>query len=162
MSPSDKVRRFIRIAIRHVFDSPDDLIQALTQDGLPPLDAECLLAFVPIAFAHALFDGFGVGFQPGFEIRNPDSGASAHGLLQDQPIFVAAHELGAQMVKGDESACKIAMQIAGLSAELNVINQLVGKGGSMTDIVLTEPVMLRLPVEYLTGKKSWWRRLLRF
>jgi hypothetical protein len=157
MTPADKVRIFVQQATRHSEVNRDRLVNALIDKGISPLDAECLLAFVPIAFTQGLFEGFDVRFQPGYEIRDPQTGVSANGLLQKEPFFIAARRLAAKMVKGDELACKIVMQVAGLSPELDLINQKVRKGTAVADIELTEPVLSRLPVEYLTKRKPWWK-----
>lgn len=64
---------------------------------------------------------------------------------------MAAKAMASEMLANDLTR-QTALKIADLSAEMNVTRELGSNGGSIKDIVLTEPVLLRVPVEYVKRK----------
>lgn len=159
MNVQNRIRSFVRIAARLNSKNLDELEEELDLAGIHAPHTECLIAFVPMGFTHGLFDGFDIRFPAGYEIRNPQTGETAHGELRDEPIYLAARKLATTMVKGDESACRMVMRIAALCPELGMINQLVRKGTAVADIEIPEPVLSRLPLEHLTRRRRKWRWL---
>jgi hypothetical protein len=69
------------------------LVDALVRQRVDPLDAERLLAFVPMAFEHERLSQNGVRLPTGYEVRDLESGRSRRGVLAAEPLYVAARAL---------------------------------------------------------------------
>lgn len=156
MTPTEKVQRYIDIAESSAQVDLDELVDLLVGDAIDMEDAECLIAFVPMAFAHAILAPLGVGLPSGFLVRDFDTGASACGQLNEEPIFMAAKAVAGEMLSASQTKQR-ALDIAACSAEMNVASELSQPGGSMKDIVLTEPLLTRLPVEHVKRKATGLR-----
>ena len=162
LSPSESVDVFIRRALaRPAIDTDDEMVKSLVGDSIDSETAECLVAFVPMAFAHVILRDLGVRLPAGFLVNDPSSGRYAHGKLQDEPIFVAAHARARSMLSDGPDAQKSAREIASASAEWNAIAQLTRDGSDPAGCVLTEPVLMRLPPDHLAKPKPprrrWWK-----
>jgi hypothetical protein len=126
----------------------DDLIHSLVAGGVTEVEAEALIALVPIAFAHAALADTGVELPSDFLIRNPDTGANVSARLADDSIFQSAHRLAHSMLAASPSR-RHALKIVGASAEWATIRQLCPEGSDFDGCVLVEPVLMRVPIEYL-------------
>jgi len=136
----------------------NDLVDALRCETIDEEEAECLIAFVPMAFAHAVLSPSGVGLPSEFIVRDFDTGESARGRLDEEPIFLAARTMADAMLNAGPSSSDHARGIAATSAEMNVANQLSQEGGGMEGIVLTEALLMRVPVEHVkrrTTRRRW-------
>jgi len=131
--------------------SDDDLVDVLVRGGMGRLDAERTLAFVPMGFEHERLSHKGAGLPAAYEVRDPDSGRSRKGMLSEVPYYMTARAFARR--EGLEHP-DVAL-VAGRSAEAAVVRQL---GDDPAAIVLTEPVLLRLPVEDESSPLPWWRR----
>ena len=150
-----------------------ELAQALVAQGMDPELAECLIAFVPMAFARAVLLPVGTTLPPTYEIRDLDTGESARGQLADEPSFNAGLALAQQWL--DEGRVADVHAVAARSSEYQVACELAGEAQDFESVVCVESVLLRLPISHLTPgpqiraeaqeqeqeqPKSWWRRLL--
>ncbi len=156
MTPQKKVEHYIKIAEGHPQGDLDELVDLLAHDAIDAEDAECLIAFVPTAFAHEILAPLGVGLPSEFLLRDFDTGASARGCLNKEPIFVAAKTLAGEMLISSQTRSR-AISIAEFSAEMSAARELSQDGGNMKDVVLTEPVLCRVPVEHLKQKNTGFR-----
>jgi hypothetical protein len=157
------VTRYLATTDRHPHIDLDELSELLQCETVNADDAECLIAFVPMAFAHAILSPLGVGLPTKFLVRDFDTGVTEHGWLREEPIFVAARTVADAMLSADAERQRV-LEVAAGSAEMQVAKDLKAEDGSMRDIVLTEPLLGRLLIRYLAEKNaepSWkfWRRL---
>ncbi|HEY1121889.1 MAG TPA: hypothetical protein VGE67_09820 [Haloferula sp.] len=157
-----KVSRFIEISNESAADDVDHLARLLISNGITETEAEALIAFVPMGFAHELLSGAGVRLPESFLIRDFETGASARGMLNDEPIFTASKTLARLMLE-DPITRPRAIGVAEQSAECAVVRELCPDGRDIDDCVLTETVLARLPIEHLrkpSGGSKWrfWKR----
>jgi hypothetical protein len=162
--PRQKVQIFLDTIARNSHEDLDALVQALVPQDISAEDAECLIAFVPTAFAQVLLSPQGVKFQDAFLIRDFEMKASAKGLLKNQPLYIAAHELAQDMAQGDDASRRRLEQIASTSAEYSVAMQLAGDPRDLRGIVLTEAVLMRVPLTHLPpappkGLRRLWKAI---
>jgi hypothetical protein len=148
LTPYEKVQRDIEFTARYQQAELDELVDRLVCNTVDEEDAECLIAFVPMAFAHEILAPLGVGLPSHFLIKDFDTGASARGRLNEEPIFMAARSMAGEMLIVPHTKQK-AWDIAAFSAEMSVARELSQHDGSMKDIVLTEALLTRVPVGHL-------------
>ena len=165
MLPDQKVGLFMEVTGRGRVDDLDDLVCELSGHGISEEDAECLVAFVPTAFARVLLSPLGVKFQDTFLVKDFDSGASARGTFADEPIHAAALWVAKSMASGDTSSRMRFEQVAATSAEYDVVRQLRQEGESPDGVVLTEALFARVPIEHVQAVRPGrmyrlWRSLL--
>lgn len=156
MTPREKVTRYIELAEIHQQVDLDELVNLLTCDAIDAEDAECLIAFVPMAFAREILTPLGVGLPTDYLVRNFDTGTSVRGRLDAEPIFVAAKVMAGEMLAAGHTNQR-ALDIAAFSAEMSVVRELSLDDSSMKDVVLTEPVLARLPVTHIKQKFAGFR-----
>lgn len=164
MLPAQSVHLYLEVTSRGHVDDLDDLVHKLSAEGIAEDDAECLIAFVPMAFARVLLAPLGVKFQNTFLVKDFDSGTSARGNFANEPIHVAALEVAKAMASGDAGARMRFEQIAASSAEYDVVKQLRPEGGSPDGIVLTEACLPRVPIAHVKAAmpgrtRRLWRNL---
>jgi len=123
----------------------DELSSALRAEGFAGADVERAIAFVPIAFGRRYLAADAPEYQAGFEIRDLEARRSKSGVLAEEPLYRAAEEEAAAWHTGraQEEFLRVALR----SAELDVVLQLTQDGSRPSDLVLTEPVFLRIPIE---------------
>lgn len=154
MTDANLIPRFIQVLTDQSIQGSNDAVDALTAEGVAPETAETLLAFVPIAFVHVVLADTGATFSPAYVIRDLDTGQSARGLLRNDPTYTAAVALAQRMVAGEPHEIALAREVARYSSEWNALNQLLHNGGELADCVLTEPLLARLPIEYITRRRN--------
>jgi hypothetical protein len=155
VTPQEKVQRYINIIGSHPQCDIDEIVDLLACEAIGTEDGECLIAFVPMAFAHEILAPLGVGLPSAFLVKDWDTGASARGRLNEEPIFVAAKAMAGEMLATSQTKQR-ALDIAALSAEMSVAREL-GQDGSMEGIVLTETVLARLPIEHIKRQAIGFR-----
>ena len=162
LSPSEAVDVYIQRALAPAApDTDDEMVESFLADGIDSETAECLIAFVPMAFAHVILGALGVRLPAGFSVNDPSTGQCIHGNLRDEPIFVAAEARAHSMLSGDPDAQKSAEEIAAVSAEWNAIAELIRDGNDPANCGLTEATLMRLSPHHLAKEKPlrriWWR-----
>ena len=165
MLADKKVHLYMEVTSRGHVDDLDDLVRDLSAHGIAEEDAECLIAFVPMAFARVLLAPQGVKFQTTFLVKDFETGASVRGDFANEPIHVAAIEVAKAMASGDADSRVRFEQMAATSAEYDVVRQLRPEGGSPDGIVLTEACLPRVPVAHVKAAtpgrmRRLWRNLL--
>ena len=143
----------------------DDLVRELSTHGISEEDAECLIAFVPMAFARALLSPLDVKFQDTFLVRDFDSDASVRGTFANEPIYAAALQVANTMASGDADSRMRFEEMAATSGEYAVVAQLTPKGESPDGIVLIEALLPRIPIAHVKAvmpgrTRRLWRSLL--
>ena len=141
------VERFVNAFLNNLGDEPHELVDRLEREGISRDVAECLLAFVPMAFAHVLLAPMGVNLPDRFKALDPATNDSESGRLDDEPIFSAAHSVAASGARRADEAERV-RAVASCSAEWQVIRELTKDGSSPVGCGLTEPVLLRVPLSY--------------
>lgn len=149
LTSRQKVQRFLDTIASNSFEDLDALVQALVSQNISAEDAECLIAFVPMAFAQVLLSPQGVKFQGAFLVRDFETKVSAKGLLSNEPLYVAADELAKEMAQGDDAGRRRLEAVASTSAEYSAAMQLAGDPRDLRGIVLTEAVLMRVPLTHL-------------
>jgi hypothetical protein len=129
VTPQEKVQRYISIIGNHPPCDLDELVDLLACDAIDTEDGECLIAFVPMAFAHEILAPLGVGLPSAFLVKDWDTGASVRGRLNEEPIFVVAKALAGEMLTTSQTR-QAALDIAAISAEMKVAHEL-SQDGSM-------------------------------
>jgi hypothetical protein len=127
----------------------DDLVQELIADGIPKVESEALVALVPMGFAHLVLSNAGVELPDCFLIRNQETGESVRGSLAADSIFQAAKRLASNLL-ADQSSRRDALRIVAMSSEWTTVRSLCPEGDDFSDLVLTETVLLRVPLEYVS------------
>jgi hypothetical protein len=143
MAMETLVERFVNAFLANPAAEPDVLVNLLRREGISAEEAECLLAFVPMAFAHVLLGPMGVRLPSRFQAWDPDTNEKQSGVLKDEPIFAAAVSVA---TKGAADARVRA--VANSSAEWDVVRKLTSDGSSAEGCVLTEPLLSRVPLAY--------------
>lgn len=143
-----EVKRCVQVMVRHPDAEFDDLAQALLAGGITEIEAEALLALVPIGFAHAVLADAGVELPSSFLIRDPRTGETVQASLADDAIFQASHRLGHSMFAA-QSSRREAARIIGMSSEWATVRSLCPEGNDFSGCVLTETVLTRVPLAYL-------------
>jgi hypothetical protein len=134
------VERFVDVFLANPAAEPDVLVDLLRHEDISAEEAECLLAFVPMAFAHVLLGPMGVQLPSSFQAWNPDTGEKQSGLLKEEPIFVAAVSVATRRATGARIRA-----VVNSSAEWHVVQKLTSDGGSAEGCALTEPLLARVP-----------------
>ena len=137
----------------------EDIAEVLMAHGMTREDAECLIAFVPMAFAHAFLVPAGVRLPGTYLLQGQDSDERLQGQLAEEPALREDDALKFQRITGQLKRHRI------LGAERR-------NGQHIRSIPLRQPlfgqamrghkrVLMRLPIEHLKRKrKSWLPRLL--
>ena len=128
MDAQNLIELFIGKALGDPDADPDALVASLVAEGIDSETAECLIAFVPMAFAHVILGAAGVKLPARFLLRDARTGAPVHGLLRDEPIFVAAQARARAMLVAGADDHQSAQEIATTRAEWNAIAELVRDG----------------------------------
>jgi hypothetical protein len=162
MDIEKEVSRYVELCTEHEDIDLDSLVHILMSNGVTEMEAEALIAFVPMGFAHELLSGAGVKLPQAFLIHDSNTEASVRGVLSNEPIFEASRSLARRMFDSPltrERAGRVAEQ----SAECAAIRALCPDGQDIEGCVLTEAVLIRLPIEYLGKQRSgsswrFWKR----
>ncbi len=162
MDIQKEVSRFVDISNEDAAPDVDQLVIRLISNGLTETEAEALVAFVPMGFAHELLSSAGVTLPDSFLIRDFKTGETARGILKNEPVFAASRAL-ARLMFNDPATRERAARVAGQSAECAVVRELCPDGKHIDGCVLTEAVLARLPGNYLgtpKGGSKWrfWKR----
>lgn len=152
METAALVERFVNVLLASPDVELDDLIQRLEREDISNDVAECLLAFVPMAFAHVLLAPMGVKLPERFKAWDPDTNDSEFGLLKDEPIFSAALTVASRGLERGEEALRV-RAVASSSAEWDVVRQLTRDGSDPSGTVLTEPLLARVPLSYFRRRR---------
>ena len=145
-----EVKRCAEMMARDPQAELDDFVQRLVSGGLTEIEAEALIAFVPIGFAHAVLSEAGVQLPNSFLVRDPDTGELIRASLADDSVFQSANRLARNML-AVESSRHDALRIVEMSAEWEAVRSLYPEGGDFSGCVLTESVLIRIPLEYLSN-----------
>jgi hypothetical protein len=122
-----------------------------------------MLALVPMAFAHVVLARGGARLPDEFLLCDAGRELTARRRLVDEPIFVAARTLARVMLADDDLRRRAARHVATLSAEWSTAVDLAGAEaaarGDFAQVVLSETVVIGLPVEPAGERVGAWRRL---
>jgi len=157
MDPESKVQLYVEVSSKNPNAGLDELAEIIRARGVNAEETECLLAFVPMAFAHVLLSP-PVRVAEGFELRNTETGRAARGVLKDEVFYSIAIAMARDLLSADEHSRRLVLAVASASAELDAVNRMVKGGSDIANIVLTEPVLFRIPTEHLAKRqKPWWQ-----
>ena len=140
----------------------DDVVAKLRQAGASELDCEFLVAFVPMAFAHAILEPMGVVLPQTFVAAGGDACDRERGIIRDEPSLASAFQLCTEMLSRQPARAK---GIASLSAEWAAVEDLLPTERGVKGIVLTEPLLCRISPPALRQRKvagaprtrRWWQ-----
>jgi hypothetical protein len=161
MSDSPAIDELVEILAGRPDAGDDDVVQALVAKGIPVLDAERLIAFVPSACGRAVLGAAGAEFSDEYIVQDFESGQEAQGRLVDEPVFAAAQAF----IRAHGLSSTAVQRLAARSAEMNVAQQL-RPGGPARGLRFVEAVLIRLPVDSvrsplrvsrISKPKPWWR-----
>jgi hypothetical protein len=160
-SADELVRVFVEAALAQPNAQTDELVASLKARQVDAEAAECLVAFVPMAFAHVMLGDLGVTLPTAFLLKDPVTGTTARGVLRDEPIFRKACKRARSMLDSGPDGQRSATVIAADSAEWNVVARLKRNGGDPSTCGVTEAVLMRLSPSYLAKRKmrKWWKAL---
>ena len=162
MDIEKEVTRYVELTAEHEDGDLDSLVHRLMSDGITETEAEALIAFVPMGFAHELLSGVGVTLPETFLVRDFDTGASASGMLKNERVYEASRALARRMLDAPPTRER-AIRVAEQSAECAAVRELCPDGQNINGCVLTEPVVMRLPIDYVRKPQSgrrwrFWKR----
>jgi hypothetical protein len=87
--------------------------------------------------------GAGVGFQPGYILMDPDTGARSSRLLADEPLYVAGLAAAERWLARGSTREQL-LPVFGRTAEYAVLQQ-IGGPGEVDGTWLTEPILIWEP-----------------
>lgn len=141
-----------------IADHPEDedelLVTVISQSGFDRALGERLVTFVPLAFGRVYLAEARPTFPLEYIIRDLRSDRSVRRAFSSEPVFEAALAIARSWTT--ESRDKVA-RVAHRSAEVRVVQQLTTPGGSPAAIVLTEPILTRIPFPDTEEKRPWWK-----
>lgn len=150
--PEVLVERFVTVFLAFPDADCGAIVERLEQEHISREVAEALLAFVPMAFAHALLGPMGVSLPTGFVAWEPDTNEKETGVLKGEPLFAAALSVAASLEAASVRA------VATCSAEWQVIQDLTADSSDPSGCVLTEPLLARVPLSFFrrpAGATGW-------
>jgi hypothetical protein len=141
------------LLVEHPDFDDETLVRTLESRGVEGVLCERLVTFVPLAFGRVSLQADPPRFSDEYLVPAGSASAprSKHRFV-DEPVYVAAHEL-AQRWLHEGSTTSLA-SVAAHSAEVSAVRQLVRPGVSAGSLVLTEPLLVRLPPQ---RRRPWWR-----
>lgn len=161
MTLDEAIVLFVDVAAARPRAGQEELAAALRARGVA--DAGRMLALVPMAFAHVVLGRAGARLPDGFLICDAGRELTVRRRLVDEPVFVAARTLARVMLEDDDVRRRAARRVAALSAEWATAVELAGDAaaarGDFADVVLTETVVIGLPLEAAARPAGRWRRL---
>jgi hypothetical protein len=125
--------------------SEDDIVQDLIVSGVSAVEAEKLVALVPLAFGRILIAHMGSANFSQSAILETARGLPRPVDLRREPIFMRALKLAGTMFH--EGPRELFAPTATSSAEVDCVNKLLHGGSRIEDLVFTEPRFLRLTYE---------------
>ncbi|MGN6529225.1 MAG: hypothetical protein ACTHL8_22760 [Burkholderiaceae bacterium] len=161
MTLDEAIVLFVDLATARPRAGQEELVAALRARGVE--DAGRMMALVPMAFAHVVLARAGARLPDDFLICDAGRELTARRRLVDEPIFVAARTLARVMLADDDMRRRAARHVATLSAEWSTAVDLAGAEaaarGDFSQVVLTETVVIGLPVDAAAGRAGGWRAL---
>ena len=145
------IKSLLKIFVETPTADDEEVVHELVRTGLSNIDAERLVAFVPMACARAILAEMGAQFPDTYIVRDHASGHETRARLADEPVFKAAQSFIAEHGVSSDAV----RLLASGSAEMAVARQLLGTGQDATDIRFTETLLARLPVHAVRTRK-WW------
>ncbi len=136
-----RVGAAVEVMLRHPEANQDQVLALLEGCGFTAPEAWRVYQFLAIAFAHVVFRGRGVEFQPGYVLMDPDSSARSTHRLADEPLYAAGVAAAEARVARGGTPQQL-LPVFGRSAEYSVIRQLAGPDGRLDGVVLTEPLLM--------------------
>ena len=142
----------------------DGIMRLLTERGLEKKLAIDLYLFLPTAFTRAMFEGRGPTFQPTYRVVDPKSGKRDAHRYDANPVYVEARRVARHWL-ADPERRQQCLNIAGRSAELDALNNLLHKGSKLENIRFVESQIPAYESDYLRSqppevehrKRPWWK-----
>ena len=147
------VDRCVELILRLPRAEHDNMVQLLAGEGIARDDAECLMAFVPMAFAHAHLGPMGARLPRDFRAWDPDTKDSEIGVLSEEPLFARALAAACAMLRSDGGPARVLL-VAARSAEWDGAQKLARDGSTLQHLVFTPPALLRVPPAYFRRQRS--------
>lgn len=117
----------------------EKIISLFKENGISQVLADDIYIFLPIVFCKKLLPT--VNF-PKTYYEKDINGNKKKKRFEENPIYNIIY-LSSKDYFENEPNSEIVLKIASLSAEFNVINDLLGKGGKLEDVKLTETIILK-------------------
>ena len=149
MSLDAELEGFVSLVLTLPDADDEKLADSLRSRGTPRSLAARLIAFVPMAFEHAMLESDGATIPTHYLV---DSGRRRRALLATEPVYRAAWEYARRLGVRVPNITAIADR----SAEAACVRDLLPAGGSARGLHFTEPVLLRLSAEDVQTNRPWW------
>jgi hypothetical protein len=140
----------------------EDLVNTLTEVGVPLLLARRIVVFMPLAFGRIMLKELNVNVSDVYEYFQKKGGFTdkKRRKLVDEPVYKESLKLAAKMA-GKETTGQIFLAIAFRSAEVNAVNQMELQGSKPENIVLTPMLTMWDLYEEsdnleASQTKNWW------
>jgi len=139
--------------------SEEDVVAALVRDGVPEVDAELLVRFVPCGMSFALLKLLGLtNFPSTFQVQNA-SGGWVELPLAAEHYFTAALGVGYDVTTHGYTARiskEVFTAVTLRSAEMNAVNQYFESGGTREGLAssnLSPPTFIGLTAEQIAASR---------
>ena len=141
---ADAIIQLAKLAQAHPYLDDEGLVEVLCRQGVNPLSARRLVAFVPIAFGRALLEPMGVIVDPNFEthphgpqglVKSPRSVTSRP--LASVPEYVAARSMATTLKRTPGFR-----QLAARGAEVNAAESAMRQGATADEDLHFTPVFI--------------------
>jgi len=140
----DKMKPDIRKAVAVIRNSTalDDvaIYNALVADGVERQSAARLVVFLPMVYGRLLFANSGARFSSEYRTALTDGTVSPVKLLVNEPLWNEAMEFAKAEIEDGLSRQDV-LAIAGRSAELHAVNQLLEHGSKLEEVRLVAPII---------------------
>jgi hypothetical protein len=159
------MRNDILKAVALIADDPSaderEIVERLVAQGYDALRAELLVAFAPLGLGRAVITRLAadppVRLSATAQIRDFTNDRWLEVRLDDVPEFVAARELGEETFLTGIIPREQFQAAAGLSVELNLVNDALSAGESIGGAKASPPILLRLADA--PGFEDWYQRV---
>ena len=111
-----------------------ELVEKFVENGIPLNTARRLIEFTPIAYGQVLLQGMGAELADIYERIDENNKYIERAKLVDVPFYVEACRLAQQEIAFDYDKDKF-YAVAGRSAEVNVVNEMLSKGSEIGNLV---------------------------
>jgi hypothetical protein len=136
----EEIEKAVEVFFAHPEGGQENILAALANCGIAPPVGWRLYQFVPMAFCHVVLRPHGVQFAPDYLSLHPDTKVQQQHPLAGEPLYLAAVRVAERLLA---SGCdpRQLHPVYRQSAEYAVINDLLGGGGQLRDLVLCEPIL---------------------
>lgn len=133
-------------AVAAFVDPPNDdageVLQKLRSSGATPLEAEMLMAYIPLAFGQVLAGSMGARLPDAASLYGEGSRSGHPVVLSRDPLWREALRLAEQAFRGESLEREQFIELALRSSTVQVLNDALKAGSKPEDLIFASPAIL--------------------